>query len=162
MKYNSEQDTKDHIEKVGSLLKQVDLALCGRVMFHDQSKLTAPEKEIFDEFTPKLKGSTYGSDEYKVFLEEMGVALKHHYQNNRHHPEHFENGVDGMTLVDLIEMICDWKAATLRHENGDILKSLDINKERFHLSDQLYQILKNTVTEMGWAQLGKILPPEEY
>jgi hypothetical protein len=27
---------------------------------------------VFDEFTPKLRDSTYGSDEYKAFLEGMG------------------------------------------------------------------------------------------
>ena len=34
-------------------------------------------------------------------------ALQHHYQKNRHHPEAFERGVDGMTLVDLVEMVCE-------------------------------------------------------
>ena len=47
-------------------------------------------------------------------------------------------------------MLCDWKAATLRHDDGDIQKSLDINAERFKLSPQLKQILKNTVEEMKW------------
>jgi len=74
----------------------------------------------------------------------MQVALDHHYENNRHHPDHFKNGIQDMNLVDLIEMICDWKAATLRHNNGNIFKSIEISQERFKFSDEIKQILLNT------------------
>lgn len=121
-----------------------------RAINHDASKLVDPELATFNEYTPKLKESTYGSDEYKGFLEGMGSALQHHYQENRHHPEHFEDGVRGMTLIDLIEMLADWKAATERHEDGDLGRSLKIQKDRFDISDQLHQILYNTAEAMGW------------
>ena len=52
-----------------------------------------------------------------------------------------------MTLVDLLELICDWKASSMRHEDGDINRSIEVNKDRFKLSDQLVDILKNTVKE---------------
>lgn len=51
-----------------------------------------------------------------------------------------------MNLVDLIEMLCDWVAATKRHEDGDILKSLEINQKRFGYSDEFKNILKNTLS----------------
>lgn len=61
------------------------------------------------------------------------------------------SGVDGMTLLDVLEMLIDWKAATERMKGGgDIRKSLDINRERFKLSPQLTAILGNTIKEMGW------------
>jgi hypothetical protein len=107
---------------------------------------------VFDEYTPKLKRSTYGSDEYKGFLEAMGPALDHHYDVNRHHPEHFEQGIGGMNLIDLIEMMADWKAATERHEDGDLERSLRINQERFGISDQLVAILRNTAIDQGWLR----------
>lgn len=56
-----------------------------------------------------------------------------------------ESNINGMNLFDLIEMIVDWYAATKRHNDGDIHKSLEINKERFGISDQLQRILENTV-----------------
>lgn len=112
-----------------------------------------PELEIFDEYTPKLKNSTYGSEEYMGFLTEMTVALDHHYSNNRHHPEYFENGVDGMTLIDLVEMLADWKAATERHADGDLNKSFEFQQKRFNLSDQLVSILRNTAKEAGWLEV---------
>jgi hypothetical protein len=77
----------------------------------------------------------------------MGIALDHHYKTNRHHPEHFENGIMGMTVIDLCEMLADWKAATLRHDNGDIFKSIDINQIRFGYSDELKQIFINTANQ---------------
>jgi hypothetical protein len=49
-----------------------------------------------------------------------------------------------MDLYDIIEMFLDWKAATERHADGDILKSIEINKGRFKMSEQLYEIFLNT------------------
>ena len=144
-KYDSKEDTIKHIKLVFEYSRRIRKDLFFRELGHDKSKLEEPEKSVFDEFTPKLATSTYGSEEYKGFLKEMNVALEHHYSVNRHHPEHFENGIKGMTLVDLIEMICDWKAATLRHHDGNILKSIELNQERFGYSDELKQIIINTV-----------------
>ncbi len=57
-----------------------------------------------------------------------------------------------MDLVDLLEMLADWKAASMRHEDGNILHSIDINIERFGLSPQLVNILVNTIRNMGWRE----------
>lgn len=75
----------------------------------------------------------------------MKEAIEHHYAMNSHHPEHYINGIDGMTLIDLIEMFCDWIAATKLHKDGNIKNSLKINKDRFNISDQLYNIFINTI-----------------
>jgi len=139
------QETKEHINNVRMFLDIIMQQIIARAKDHDRSKLEEPEFSIFVEYTPKLKGSTYGSDEYKQFLKEMKVALDHHYSANRHHPEWHEDGIDGMNLVDLIEMLCDWKAASMRHDDGDINKSIELNIERFNLSPQLVKIFKNTV-----------------
>jgi hypothetical protein len=143
-KYDSTKDTLLHIKRVNQLLILAANELLDRATKHDSSKLEKFEKDNFDEFTPKLKNSTYGSEEYKSFLKEMGVALDHHYQNNSHHPEHYENGLNGFDLFDLIEMFFDWKAATERHANGDIYKSIEINKERFGYNDLIANIFRNT------------------
>jgi hypothetical protein len=153
--YDSREDTLKHIRRVQELLSMIANALVQRGIHHDTSKLEDPEKAIFDEYTPKLKDSTYGSDEYKGYLEEMKVALDHHYSHNSHHPEYYFMGVSGMSLLDVIEMFCDWKAATERHADGDISKSIEINKERFEMSDQLADIFKNTVAELNWYSENK-------
>jgi len=147
MNYNSKPDTIEHINQVNKLIASICISLMERAKTHDKSKLESPEKEIFDKFTPQLATSTYGSKEYKQFLKEMKIALDHHYSNNRHHPEYFSKGIVDMTLVDLIEMLCDWKAATLRHKDGNIYKSIEINSKRFGYSNELKQIFLNTIKE---------------
>ena len=141
--------TMRHIEQVRNLLNRVVAELLSRGEAHDQSKLASPEVELFAEFTPKLAASTYGSSEYEGFRKAMGPALDHHYAKNRHHPEHFKNGVNDMNLLDLVEMFCDWKAATMRHNDGNIRNSIEYNANRFGLSPQLVKVLENTVDLVG-------------
>lgn len=142
---DSRFETTQHIFKVQSYLMKVIAALQRRLLKHDSTKLASPEVELFDEVTEKLSGVTYGSPEYNALLERLKPALSHHYQNNRHHPEHFKRGIADMTLVDLMELLCDWKAASLRHTDGNIRKSIEINQQRFGYSDELKQILVNTI-----------------
>jgi hypothetical protein len=148
--YDSTADTLDHIRKVQGNLYDVTYALLFRSKAHDKSKLEPEEKETFDRVTPKLRGLTYGSDEYKACIAEMGEALKHHYAVNPHHPEHYDDGIAGMSLLDVVEMFCDWRAASQRHTDGDFAKSLEINRKRFAISDQLASIFENTRLELGW------------
>jgi hypothetical protein len=144
-KYDSRVATEEHIAVVRGLLSRVLADLRRRQVEHDLSKLEPPEKEVFDEYTPKLAATTYGSEEYRSYLKAMRPALEHHYAHNRHHPEYHANGIRGMSLVDVLEMLCDWKAATLRHNDGDIRRSVEQNQERFGYGDELKQILLNTL-----------------
>jgi hypothetical protein len=136
--------TLRHIETVRNHLNACVRELLTRAEQHDQSKLQDPERAMFDKFTPLLRASTYGSEEYRGFLAGMSTALAHHYENNRHHPEHFENGIQGMHLIDVLEMLCDWRSSGLRHADGDIFKSIEINQKRFGYSDELKQLFVNT------------------
>lgn len=138
------EDTKAHISRVQYYISRCRGELKDRSAYHDCTKLVNPEAEIFEEYTEKLKGSTYGSDEYKQFLVEMKPALDHHYESFRHHPEHFENGIKDMNLIDMVEMLCDWKAASERHDDGDIYKSIELNQKRFNYDDDVKSILVNT------------------
>jgi hypothetical protein len=144
MSYDSAPDTYKHANRVHHLMIHLVNELLDRAQQHDRSKLEPPEKEVFDEFTPKLATSQFGSDEYKAFLAAMKPALDHHYANNQHHPEFHRDGIAGMDLVDLIEMLCDWKAASERHKSGDLMKSIQLNMERFSMSAQLTTILMRT------------------
>jgi len=145
---DSATETSKHIRNVQYFLQLILEELLKRFREHDKTKLEDPEKEVMDVFTPKLKGLTYMSDEYKKCLEEMKKTgfLEHHYAKNRHHPEYFgAQGINGMNLMDLVEMICDWKAASMRHADGDPMESLKENIKRFNIDPQLAQILKNTL-----------------
>lgn len=137
-------DTFRHIERLRNLLNVCIVELLKRGELHDQTKLESPEVELFTKYTKKLATCTYGSDEYRKCLDDMRPALEHHYANNRHHPEHHKNGVDDMNLIDVVEMLCDWKAASERHNDGNIRKSIEHNANRFNLSPQLVKIMENT------------------
>jgi hypothetical protein len=113
----------------------------GRI--HDASKLGPPEKAAFDDALPRLAGHAYGSAEYLAVVARMGPALEHHYRHNRHHPEHHADGVAGMDLFDIVEMICDWMAAAERRPEDGV--RLDYNARLFGIEPQLARILANTL-----------------
>jgi len=151
MQYDSQEETQRHIDNVRMFMNSIIKRLCMQAKDHDASKLEDPEKSVFDEWTPMLSGVTYGSDEYRDMLKQMKPAIDHHQSNNRHHPEYFGSaGVEGMDLLDLVEMVCDWKAATMRHDDGDIRRSIDINAKRFQMPDYLVGLLRRTVANMHW------------
>lgn len=150
--YDSRVDTLMHSRRVGELMMEMIKELLDRSVSHDLSKTKDPEREAFDRMTPKLAGLTYGTPEYFASLKELGPALQHHYIYNRHHPEHFTLGVAGMTLMDLFEMLADWKAASERHNDGDLETSLDKNRERFEMDYHLWSILRNTALRLGWIE----------
>lgn len=136
--------TMQHIREVGILLHRIAKELLDRADKHDQSKLAHPEVEAFTEYTPQLATLVYGSPKYEECRKKLGPALQHHYAKNRHHPEHFKGGVDEMNLIDIVEMMCDWKASSARHNSGNIRRSIEVNAERFRIGPQLVQILENT------------------
>lgn len=148
--YDSRPDTHEHIGEVRARLLNVAVMLIRRAHDHDRSKLTEPELSVFNEFTPKLRDSTYGSEEYQRFLAGMGAGLQHHYAHNDHHPEHFDNGIHDMNLIQLVEMLADWKAATLRHADGDLGRSIRQNAERFGYGEEVEGLLYRTADYLGW------------
>ena len=137
-------ETQKHIEKVRKYIRFITDRLTTRGVNHDASKLESPEVEMFAEYGDNLYKLTYDSIEYQKNLEVLKSALDHHYAYNRHHPQHFPNGIEDMTLIDIVEMIADWKAASERQHDGNLLVSIEKNAKRFNIDDQLKKILINT------------------
>ena len=46
-----------------------------------------------------------------------------------------------------MEMLCNWKAATLRHKNGDLRQSIEQNAERFGYGMEMKGLLLNTAED---------------
>ncbi len=101
----------DHIDEVRKHLNNLITELSIRAIKHDVSKLKEPERDLFIDSLHKLKNLSYGSKKYYDTLKEITPAIDHHYNVNRHHPEHFENGINGMNIVDIMEMLVDWYAS---------------------------------------------------
>lgn len=146
MTYDSRIDTYEHIGRVRELVHGVASDLYERARVHDASKLVSPEVEVFDRISFKLKDTDYGSEEYRQTLRDNKEGIEHHQLNNDHHPEfHGDDRVMNMNLVQLIEMICDWKAAGERHaDGGDLHRSIEIGLERHGYGPEVARLLHNT------------------
>lgn len=158
---DSTQDTMAHIAKVRNYLYQTSDNLVDRGQVHDQSKLESVEKPGFDRVVGALEGLSYPSDEYRAALKlvDLKPTLEHHYANNRHHPEHYPNGINGMSWPDIEEMLDDWKSASERMSNAsDFGASLVHNRKRFEISNQLFEIMVNTCKERGWVSADWVIP----
>jgi hypothetical protein len=143
-------DTAEHVEKVRHAMEQIRQMLYLRANAHDASKFREPEASGFAALQANLSNITYGTPEYRQALAEAQPVISHHYAHNTHHPEHYPDGVAGMSLLDVVEMFCDWYAAGQRTKDGSLARSLAVNVERFKVEPQLAAIFENTRREMGW------------
>lgn len=118
-----------------------------RLFIHDFSKYMPFEAKIYSQSIQTLKNTTYGTPSYTKAEDEVRPAIDHHYKFNRHHVKFHKNGINDMTFIDILEMIIDWASAIKRHKDGDLNRSLEYNKKRYEMSEQLFGIFKNTINE---------------
>ena len=142
---------KEHVEYHRQCVQKFCNTIAERIVLgglhHDETKLEEPECSIFVEHAFDKKRS-YGSEEYYKRLDtDLKEALDHHYDHNRHHPEHFENGISGMDLVDVVEMTSDWIAASGYHKSK-FEEIVQHNAVRFNIPDQLVSVILNTYDEV--------------
>ena len=142
---NGRLKAMQHIEKVRNYLNMVAKDFLDRGEKHDQSKLIPPEDKYLDYHSQNVDKVKYGTKQYYDFINTMKDGATAHYKHNSHHPEHYKNGINGMNLFDLLEMVCDWKVASSTYANGNIKRSLEINRKRHNIDKQLFNILCNTV-----------------
>lgn len=141
------KDLLDHKRRVAEYMQIVASELFQRAAVHDNSKFSPEEFELYEECFPNLQKFAFGSVELKAEYAKLGRALDHHFKVNRHHPEYFENGIDDMNLIDVIEMVCDWLAASHRSKTS-IEKGLEVNNVKFGIDEQLAGIIAHTVAEL--------------
>jgi hypothetical protein len=146
------RDSLDHIAKVQARMQEAISSLIIRAARHDESKLAEPERSGYAALQANLGDIRYGTPEYRAALDAARPVIEHHYAANDHHPEHYPNGIAGMSLLSLIEMLADWKAAGERTREGSMRQSLEVNRRRFGPDDMLYGILENTARELGWVE----------
>lgn len=134
-----------HIEAVRNYLQACSVELLNRGRDHDASKLEEPEYSTYVAVQPELRAAKFGTDDYKAACTKLGPALEHHQATNRHHPEFHSDGIRGMTLIDILEMVCDWKASSERQGGKGILTSIGFCQERFGFSNELRDLIINTI-----------------
>lgn len=144
--------TDRHRRRVYELIRAFSDELISRGLAHDMSKYE-PEELIplarMQDLIDREGHAQYGTAEYKRRTDLLGDMTAHHYAANSHHPEHYENGISGMDLLDLVEMFLDWKAASER--GGDSVLRLIPARDKYQISPQLSHILRNTADRLGFA-----------
>jgi len=123
-------------------------ALLKRGFVHDFSKYELDEAFYFRRMKD-LKDVEYASSEYDEQIRLLRPALDRHYRVNNHHPEYYRTGIKAMSPLDLVEMLCDWKAATRKHKTGDIWKSIKVNQERYNYDEDRKNSFGRDLLEMG-------------
>ena len=138
-----------HKEEITQLMSKFAAEISYRSGIHDNSKFSPEEFDVYSSNVQDFNKYDFDSEEEKRLRERVYPAAKAHQKRNRHHPEHFKNGIDDMNLIDLLEMICDWKSASSRAPGDSLRKGLPILKEKYKISPQLYQILTNTIKDFN-------------
>jgi len=141
--YDSRADTLAHIHAVRNRIETFVTEMLRRARVHDASKFSPEEKPVYDQVFPLLEGVAYASPEWDALVERAAPAITHHHRRNSHHPEHYPEGVAGMDLFDLVEMLCDWMAAAERNPSDGV--KLDHNVRAFGIEPQLACVLANTL-----------------
>jgi hypothetical protein len=129
-----------HQALVRKYLLQLAKALEARALVHDLSKLQLDEFSGFVEIQQIARQHKLDSPEYKASINHQAVQL--HLARNPHHPEYHDDGIYDMSLLDLIEMVTDWKAAGETYGKTSLEESLPIQKERFKMTDEQYRLIQ--------------------
>lgn len=119
-----------HIELVKKSMLSFSRQLETRAQIHDLSKFKEDEFGGFVEINQIARKYPYGSEEYKASIRDND-AVTLHYSRNSHHPEFHPVGIDEMGLLDLVEMVCDWKAASETYGQTSFKEGLEKSIERF-------------------------------
>ena len=139
-----------HRVRVTKYMSRFVESLVLRLATHDDSKMQDEEFGVYSDVIDEFEGHKFGTPGYEEVVKKLAGAKAHHFAHNRHHPEHFEMGINEMNLADLVEMLCDWKSATLNQGgSGDLNTSISILSEKYDISPQLKQILINTAKDFG-------------
>ena len=140
-----------HIAQVRKLMISFAVDLIERSAIHDASKFDPVEQGPLDELE-RIKAEqgevTYGTPEYKERTKLLGPMIEHHYANNSHHPEFHREGIYGIDLLDLVEMVLDWVAAG-KARNPDGVVRMQYALTNYDVSPMLTAVIQNTYDRMG-------------
>lgn len=127
-----------------------------QALIHDLSKFSPAEQPFYiAKFTvPRLAGSKPSPDDEAAFL----VAVKHHYECNPHHPEHWRDRP--MPECYIREMVADWQVMGIEKNNSpDLVMWLSSQAcwDKFDLMHQeTIDILWPLLHELGYVDGGHL------
>ena len=135
------EKNKAHIAEFQQAIDTITEKLKTRAKTHDASKLKEPELTQYTEAEEKLEKFKPGSPEYLKIRDKYDIILSKHFTKNPHHPEHFKNGFNDMSILDLLDVLTDWR---LDCGDGDWNKFVDDRRDYYRMDDQVVRIFKNS------------------
>lgn len=141
------KELKTHRYYIRRLMTKVIDELTYRMESHDLSKLT-PEEKPFFEIASQEGNKINDPKERAALIEKIKPGLLHHYRHNSHHPEHYEDLVKGMNLLDLIEMLCDWLAVNYKYQDSHPIDHIEHAQRKLGFSDEVKRVLVNTLMDI--------------
>lgn len=131
--WDNMKNNSDCMELISRYIPSINMELIEvNIEAHDESKYSKEEFEAYrKEFYPVCPEE---KENNKAAFDE---AWKHHYTNNLHHWNWWsESGnQDSMSLIYVIEMICDWEA--MGHQFGNTSKEwYNDNKHKINLGNR--------------------------
>ena len=139
-----------HISEVSENLLAMKSDLEKRAIAHDRSKLEALEFDSFVRTRAQFKKANYGTKEYQECTDLIKPAIDHHHKNNRHHTTFHKNGFADMNLLDILEMLADWKAASRRSPSLTFKDSLPRAFNKYKIPENMQRHILNTLQYLGW------------
>lgn len=117
----------------GEEKKAIEIIIRGWI--HDNSKFTIQEIEGLAQIDDDHHSMRHAGTQLPEHMKEY---LAIHYQNNTHHPEHWED-VSQMPEMDIVEMVCDWHARSVQF-GTDLIEFAKTRQEiRFHFPPEMFQ-----------------------
>lgn len=138
-----------HLMFVRLALTHVTQELERRAIVHDASKMLDDEFAGFTRINAAARINKFGSPEYAEGMKRERRTIDLHFSRNTHHAEYYaehpdalvnNRGAEGMTFLDVIEMVCDWWGARKGYDDP--------------------RSWADTV-ELNFTQKGKYLSPEQ-
>lgn len=143
-------DTLMHVAEVQERLEDMIHDLRKRGLCHDRTKFQELEFDTFCRTRPRFKGVKFGTPDYDAVVEEAREAVEHHHHHNRHHTTYYDGGIEDMNLLDVLEMLADWRAAARRSKGQSFEESLPKAFERYNVPEVLREMIGRTIQYLGW------------
>lgn len=141
-------DILRHNGVVSHLLRRLARKLEERADLHDNSKFSLDELEGFIGFKEAARVHPFGTPEYYQAQERFQPTIDLHMSRNSHHPEHYNGNLDRMSLMDFMEMLCDWGGAIAIYGQLDFEKSLEIQQQEFDIQPHHLYLIRLIAKEL--------------
>lgn len=138
-----------HITEVRRAILRVRHDLESRAEAHDLSKWSPEEFPGFTRINATARQHPYGSEEYKASIRAEKPTVKRHQEGNSHHPEAHEPFLYEMGWLDLIEMVCDWWAASQTYGTTPWPEVLQRQRERWKWSPEQWWLIEQVAGFLG-------------